>query len=114
MKRFAPVAALAFAACSSSNVNPCSGWMQWSQSASHSGEVCVAGQAPAHVLASIQVDPFANTETVVAQGDILVHYQVPLVVGDDVYTMHKLGDYPVVQCGTASDGSEIDCGEWNA
>ncbi|MCA1665106.1 MAG: hypothetical protein LC659_12700, partial [Myxococcales bacterium] len=114
MMRFAPVAVLMFAACSSSQANPCTGWTQWSQSADHSGHVCVAGQAPAHILANLQVDPFAGAETQLAGGDILVHYQVPLVVGDDVYTLHKLGDYPIVPCGQAADGSEIDCAQWDA
>ncbi|HEU5433402.1 MAG TPA: hypothetical protein VFU81_17185, partial [Thermomicrobiales bacterium] len=93
MKRLGLAAALLCAACGSSSSNPCSGWMQWSQGASHSGDVCVAGQAPKTLLAKVQVDPFAATETFFSQGDILVHYQVPLVVGDDVYTLHKLGQY---------------------
>ena len=113
MKRFAPVAALAFAACSSSSVNPCTGWMQWSQSADHSGQVCVAGQQPARMLANLQVDPFAGFETQLASGDILVHYQVPLVVGEDVYTLHKLGDYSL-PCDQSADGSEVECHFWDS
>jgi len=110
--RFALVAALACAACSSAPSNPCTGWAQWSQGGSHSGDVCVAGQQPGKVLASIQVDPFANTETVLANGDILVHYQVPLVVDDDVYTLHKLGDYSF-PCVPPDDGSDQACYFWN-
>jgi hypothetical protein len=117
MKRSAlallPALALGLAACQSSAVDPCSGWTQWSQSGSHAGQVCVAAQSPAHVLATMTVDPFANTETVFANGDILVHYQVPLVVGDDVYTLHKLGDYSP-PCAQSSDGSEVACHSWDS
>jgi len=113
MKRLALVAALASAACSSSATsNPCTGWAQWSQGGSHSGDVCVAGQQPGHVLASIQVDPFANTETVFANGDILVHYQVPLTVDDDVYMLHKIGDYSP-PCQPTEDGSDAACYSFN-
>lgn len=112
MKRLPLVAALALAACSSANRTPCNGWTQWSQGASHAGEVCVAGQAPAKILASVQVDPFANAETVLAGGDILVHYQVPLVVDDDVYTLHKLGDYSL-PCQQPADGSYVPCHFWD-
>ena len=92
MKRLAPWPRWRCPACGSpSQTKPCTGWTQWSQSASHAGDVCVTGQAPANILASVTVDPFASTETFFAGGDILVHYQVPLVVDDDVYTLHKLG-----------------------
>jgi hypothetical protein len=113
MTRFGLVAALFCAACSSAPSNPCTGWAQWSQGSSHSGDVCVSGQQPGHVLASVQVDPFANTETVFANGDILVHYQVPLVADDDVYTLHKLGDYSP-PCTPPDDGSDQACYSWNS
>ena len=111
MKRLALVAALAVSACSSPN-NPCAGWTQWSQGQSHSGDVCVAAQSPTRVLSTVQVDPFASTETFFAGGDILVHYQVPLVVGDDVYTLHKLGNYSA-PCADTPDGSELACHFWD-
>ena len=112
MKRLCIVVALALGACSSSKEDPCTGWTQWSQGASHAGDVCVAGQAPANVLANVTVDPFASTETFFAGGDILVHYQVPLVVGDDVYTLHKLGTYSA-PCPQSPDGSEVECHFWD-
>ena len=111
MKRLATVAALALAACGSSN-NPCTGWMQWSQGGSHAGDVCVPAQSPAKVLAQVEVDPFASTETFFSGGDILVHYQVPLVVGDDVYTLHKIGNYSA-PCADTPDGSELACHFWD-
>ncbi len=114
MTRLALAAALVFAAggCSSTP-DPCSGWSQWSQGASHAGDVCVAAQSPVHELAHVQVDPFANTETVISGGDILVHYQVPLVVGDDVYTLHKLGDYSF-PCAQPPDGTDFACHSWDS
>jgi hypothetical protein len=95
------------AGCQSADTRPCAGWQQWSQSGSHSGDVCVDGQAPARVLANITIDPFAAAETAVS-GDLLVHYQAPLVVGDDVYVLHKSGDWQP-PCGQSPDGNEIAC-----
>ena len=37
---------------------------------------------------------------------------MPLVVGDDVYTLHKLGDYSF-PCDQSPDGSEVDCHFWD-
>ncbi|MGZ3427310.1 MAG: hypothetical protein ACXVCV_11710, partial [Polyangia bacterium] len=113
MNRLAIVAAaLGLAACQSSSSSPCIGWTQWSQSGSHSGQVCVAAQQPSHVLQTLTVDPFAAAKTLV-EGDLLVHYQVPLVVGDDVYTLHKLGTYDV-PCAKSPDGSEVACHAWDS
>ena len=106
------VAALALAACSSSSSNPCSGWTQWSQSGSHAGQVCVAAQQPSKILQTLTVDPFAATKTFV-EGDLRVHYQVPLVVDDDVYTLHKLGTYDF-PCAQSPDGSEVACHAWDS
>src|SRR5690242_18092891 len=105
-----PLAALALAGaavgCNSDN-RACAGWMQWAQSSDHAGQSCVAGQAPAHVLAQVPVDPFAAAETVI-EGDLRVHYQAPLVVGDDVYVLHKAGDW-TPPCADSPDGSEVAC-----
>src|SRR6185369_14588246 len=53
-----------------------------------------------------------RVDVVLANGDILVHYQVPLVVDDDVYTLHKLGDYSF-PCVPPDDGSDQACYFWN-
>ena len=111
MRRLPLLAVLALAACSSSSSNPCTGWMQWSQSAAHDGDVCLAAQTPAKVLAQAAVDPFATFETS-DDGDLLVHYPVPLIVGDDVYFMHKLGMYSE-PCQPTPDGSEQACHFWD-
>ena len=105
------VAALGGGACTSA-ANPCTGWAQWSQGDSHSGQVCVAGQTPARVLLSTQVDPFAGIETEL-DGALLVHYAVPLVVGDDVYLTRKLGTYSL-PCQPTADGSEQACHSWDS
>jgi outer membrane protein assembly factor BamB len=113
MKRFALVTALAFVsgACSPSS-DSCSGWSQWSQGASHSGQVCVAAQSPARILSTVEVDPFAGDATLVA-GDLLVHYQVPLAVGDDVYSLHKLGAF-TQPCDAFATGNEVACHSWDS
>lgn len=90
----------------------CAGWQQWSQNASHGGSVCVGGQAPKRVLATIAVDPFGSAETNDSGGDLLVHYGVPLTVGDDVYVLGKGGTY-TPQC-TPPDGGEVACRSWDS
>jgi len=112
MNRLALVAALSCAACSSSSPDPCTGWSQWSQTASHAGEVCVTGQTPARVVTSTQVDPFAGLETLI-DGALLVHYSVPLIIGDDVYLTRKRGDYSA-PCTPPDDGSEEACHSWDS
>jgi hypothetical protein len=104
------VAAAAAAGCS--NPIPCVGWSQWAQNAGHSGDVCVRGQAPANVLARVAVDPFASAETSSVGGDLLVHYQVPLIVDDDVYVLGKNGSF-TPPCAPP-DGGEIACHAWDS
>ena len=90
----------------------CSSWQQWGQSSNHSGQVCVAGQMPAKILATINVDPFGGQETG-SDGDLRVHYQVPLVVDDDVYVLQKSGSY-TAPCPEPDAGAEAGCYSWNS
>jgi hypothetical protein len=90
----------------------CSGWPQWGQSPDHAGSVCVAGQAPAHILATVEVDPFGVDETA-DDGDLLVHYQVPLVVDDDVYVLQKGGSF-TAPCPNPDAGAEAGCYSWDS
>ena len=112
MKRICLVAALGLAAGCQSAASSCGDWLQWSQSSNHGGQVCVAAQAPSRILQTIEVDPFARAKSIV-EGDLLVHYQVPLVVGDDLYTLHKLGSW-TPPCPQSPDGSEIACHAWDS
>ncbi|HJZ83861.1 MAG TPA: hypothetical protein VKN99_01770 [Polyangia bacterium] len=68
-------------------------WLQWAGDPAHAGAACTSAQPMLHALADIPYDPFVELEQFDADGDILVHYQVPLVVGDDVYMEFKAGDY---------------------
>jgi outer membrane protein assembly factor BamB len=74
----------------------CGSWTQWGQSATHEGSVCATGQSMTSTLARIVYDPFNEQELAdpgSRGGSLLVHYQSPLVVGDDVYMMSKGGSY---------------------
>jgi hypothetical protein len=67
--------------------------------------VCVAGQPLGESLATITYDPFVQGESADHEGDILVHYQSPLISGDDVYLMQKGGTY--TPCAPDGDGGLI-------
>ncbi|HXO20618.1 MAG TPA: hypothetical protein VOA87_11925 [Thermoanaerobaculia bacterium] len=70
-------------------------WPQWGQNQEHAGSVNAVGQAARHVLADVVYDPFVQQEMndPLAAPDLLVHYQVPLIDGDDVYMEFKTGTY---------------------
>ncbi len=84
------------AACNGSSGESCDTWTQWGQGGAHTGAVCASGQPLARELARIVYDPFNADEIADPAsrgGDLLVHYQAPLVVGDDVYMMSRGGTY---------------------
>jgi PQQ-like domain len=70
-------------------------WPQWAHDQQHTGAINVAGQNLNRVLADIVYDPFVNQEKAPenGDGDLLVHYQTPLVDGNDVYMEFKSGTY---------------------
>src|SRR5436190_23469310 len=70
-------------------------WLQWGHDQGHSGTSNVAGQNPSNILANIVYDPFVDQEKAPenGDGDLLVHYQTPLVDGNDVYMEFKTGTY---------------------
>ena len=68
-------------------------WAQWGQTAQHQGNAAKAGQSPGHILASTVFDPLAPLEKKDGGGDILLHYQTPLLDGDDVFMEHKSGGF---------------------
>ena len=103
------VLASALAACGD-NARPvdgvagpgCDAWRQWGNSAAHAGASCVRGQ-PLHTMLSEMVyDPFLAQEVADGRGDLFVHYQAPLMDGDDLYMMAKKGTY--TPCNAGSDG----------
>src|SRR2546430_9015700 len=84
-----------------------SGWPQWGQNAQHQGFVGVAGQSLDSQLASTTYDPFVAAEKVDGGGSLLVHYQAPLLDGNDAYMMFKTGTY------TPAGSTNLDT-SWNS
>jgi hypothetical protein len=69
------------------------GWPQWMQNPQHTGFLNVVGQNLNRILANIVYDPLVPDEQAKNGGDLLAHYQVPLVEGNDVYMESKAGSY---------------------
>jgi hypothetical protein len=68
-------------------------WPQWGQNPQHLGFVDTIGQPIAGILADVIYDPFTAAEQQDTGGDLLVHYQAPLVHENDVYMMFKTGSF---------------------
>jgi hypothetical protein len=68
-------------------------WPQWALDPQHTGEVGVAGQSMNRILANIVYDPLVPAEMAANDGDLLAHYQVPLIDGARVFMEFKSGDY---------------------
>jgi hypothetical protein len=74
-------------------------WPQWGQNPQHTGVVSVEGQPAAKILAQVVYDPFTAQENVdpLCGGGLCIHYQVPLIDGDDVFLEFKTGTYTSLQ-----------------
>src|SRR4051794_24766083 len=70
-------------------------WPQWGRNPQHTGAVNVPGQRAQQMLDDVIYDPFVDAEKADPDeaGDLLVHYQVPLLDGDDVYMEFKTGTF---------------------
>jgi hypothetical protein len=68
-------------------------WPQWGQNPQHTGFLNVNGQKLNKILANIVYDPLVPDEQALNDGDLLAHFQVPLVEGNDVYMESKAGFY---------------------
>ncbi len=70
-------------------------WAQWGRNAQHTSATSIVGQAARHILADVVYDPFAAAEKAspLAEGELLVHYQVPVLDGNDVFMEFKGGQY---------------------
>jgi uncharacterized protein (TIGR03437 family) len=79
-------------------------WTQWGQNPQHSGSVPLAGQALGEILANILYDPLAAPEQQ-ANGELLVHYQTPLVdASGNVFMEFKSGTLAFAGYSTESWG----------
>src|SRR5215831_11877999 len=68
-------------------------WPQWALNARHTGQVSVAGQPLSTILASLVYDPLVPAEMAANGGELLAHYQVPLINGSSVFMEFKSGTY---------------------
>jgi len=68
-------------------------WPQWALDAQHTGQVTVAGQSLNRILTSNTFDPLVPDEMAANGGDLLAHYQVPLIDNDRVFMEFKTGTY---------------------
>jgi hypothetical protein len=68
-------------------------WPQWAQNPQHQGFVDVAGQSLSRALTSIQYDPNVPAEQAASGGELLAHYQAPLVHEQDVFMEFKSGPF---------------------
>lgn len=70
-------------------------WPQWGRDAQHSSAVPVTGQSADRILADIIYDPHVEAERTdpLSAPGLSVHYQVPLIDGNDIYMEFKGGTY---------------------
>ncbi|MBF5042429.1 hypothetical protein FGE12_08455 [Aggregicoccus sp. 17bor-14] len=95
---------------------PLTQWTQVGGDSSHRGVIDAVAKRPARILADVVYDPFVGQETdpLTTDGDLLIHYQAPLVMGDDVYTEVKSGAYTPCQSSPAScSAADYDSQVWN-
>ena len=69
------------------------GWPQWAKNSQHSSDIGVAGQSLNEILENIVYDPLVAAEQTANYNELLAHYQVPLIDGNDVYMEYKSGAY---------------------
>jgi hypothetical protein len=88
-------------------------WPQWGQNPQHTGFLPVAGQSLQAKLSDQIFDPFTAQEMAESNGALLMHYQVPLVNGNNVYMMFKTGTYN--SCVPPGSGKPFPCGpnDWS-
>lgn len=68
------------------------GWYQWGRNGKHDNRSPVAGHTLSKIEAEVILDPFVELEKA-GIGVLLVHYQAPVVDGNDVYIVVKSGVY---------------------
>src|ERR1041385_1530288 len=69
------------------------GWNQWAANARHESATAASGQRLDRIEAGMLIDPFVVQEMTDAGDDLLTHYPVPLVDGDEIVTIFKSGTY---------------------
>jgi len=74
-------------------------WAQWGKDARHTSATNAVGQTARNILADVVYDPFVAAEQAdpYAGDDLLVHYQVPLINGDNVFMEFKSGSFTTIK-----------------
>src|ERR1043165_2271485 len=85
---------------------PPADWPQWGRNPQHTGEVAWNGQNLNRIIQDIVYDPFVPQEQAANGGDLLVHYQVPIINGNDVYMEFKSGNFTNTDHWETQDWSE--------
>lgn len=67
------------------------GWPQWGAGPAHESSSTAVGQPLEYTLSDIIYDPLAPQEQAADDGDLLVHFQAPIVDGADVFMTYKSG-----------------------
>ncbi|MGZ4586892.1 MAG: hypothetical protein ACXVX9_03705 [Mycobacteriaceae bacterium] len=86
----------------------CADWPQWGRTPAHEGDVCVRGQRAAKILDDLVYDPFLAQEQSDSFGDLLTHFQTPLIHGDSLYLETKSGTYTA--CNPPGSDTPDGCG----
>src|SRR5262250_244112 len=81
-------------------------WPQWAVDPQHTGQVGVAGQTMDRILANIVYDPLVPAEMAANGGELLAHYQVPLIDGTRVFMEVKSGTYNKNRYSTQTWGEQ--------
>jgi uncharacterized protein (TIGR03437 family) len=76
------------------------GWPQWAQNQQHTSNPGVAGQTLNEILANIVYDPLVPQEQAENYNELVAHFQVPLVDGNDIYMEYKSGSYSAASFAT--------------
>jgi len=88
-------------------------WPEWGRTYLHTSATGAIGQSPDAALAHAIYDPFVAQEKAESGGELLAHYQVPLVNGNMVFMEFKTGEY--ISCDPPGSGQPYPCGpdSWN-
>ncbi len=81
-------------------------WPQWGQDPQHAGMVQNPGAPLTGILEDIVYDPFVDEEIDAGGGALLVHYQVPMLDGNDVYMVFKGGNFTTLANWETQDWME--------
>src|SRR5436305_817104 len=73
-------------------------WAQWGKNQQHTSATSAIGQTAQNILDDVVYDPFVAAEQAdpLYAGDLAVHYQVPLINGDNVFMEFKSGTFTTV------------------